>query len=111
MRKSLDQPAAELFEGLSVVSEVVVFEVDHSIALTIAQLDLFEHICQRAAAIIRPKSTVDGAKRAFVRTAARGDHKRHRLTAKSIRFRRKIAQIRRRQIVNRKIFSDWIEDE
>src|ERR1044071_4814335 len=87
MSKSLDQSPAEFFEGLFIVREVVVFEVDDAVTLPVAQFDLVDDIADRTAAIVCSEGGVHRAKRALMRTAPRGDHERHRLAAKSIRVR------------------------
>ena len=40
------RPAAEVLESALIVGEVVVFEVDDTVPLLIAQLNLFENILQ-----------------------------------------------------------------
>src|SRR5215471_14523082 len=74
IRETLNQLAAKLLEGGLVVSKVIVFKVDDTAALLIAQLDFLQDVIERTAPIIRAERRMHRAEGAFVRATPRSDH-------------------------------------
>src|SRR5690606_2580041 len=77
--KGGDDSPQQIFHRLFVDCQVVVFKINHPVALAVALFDFGEDIGATAAAVAVAEGCMHRAKGAAVGATAGGNHKRHRL--------------------------------